>query len=339
MDISDAAWKEMADRERQFALLFSGHGAEHVPSWYCAESRMDPEPLVVGDREAWLSAQIETVQANMACALETASLYRPIVSLFNLWGTHYMDRLFGAEVSWRYGQFWSEPVAHGVSAIEPPDLPSSPLVRESLDLARRIKERTKGRFLIAMPDVGCPLNIAVNLFGERFLLAVAEDPKAAGRALAVIAEATRRLHEAFVAEVDQEVLRCHNAFWVYVPSDIAGLSLCASQLLSPAQYASLVLKADEDAAPPCYRGMVQHICGHSAHQIANLARSARVKGVQLNDAGTDDLPRYFQGLREDQVIYAVPNATMGVGRILELTRGRRLVLLAKLDRRIPLPLA
>ena len=49
------------------------------------------------------------------------------------------------------------------------------------------------------------------------------------------------------------------------------------------------------------------------------------------------LEAYFHGLRHDQVIYLYPTETMTVQRALEITGGRRLVLVADLPEPPPCP--
>ena len=253
--LSEATWQELADRELAFRRLFAGERIEHVPAWHFngGLNQIRPELLAVErDRNRWLQNQLRAVRANVEEALDSASLFYPIIEMFSLYGTHYMDVLFGAEVRWHEGQFWSEPVDYAVADIAAPVLNGSPLVRESVELAMWIKEKTDGRFLIAMPDVGCPLNIAINIFGEAFLLEMALDPNSARRALLLIGEATRRVCGLLIEAVGQETLRCHNAYYVYTPQDVAGLSICASQLVSPQHVRELIADADDACMPTVY---------------------------------------------------------------------------------------
>jgi hypothetical protein len=53
---------------------------------------------------------------------------------------------------------------------------------------------------------------------------------------------------------------------------------------------------------------------------------AELRAVQVNDRATEDLERYFQGLRPDQYLYVGPTESMPVARILEITGGERVVL-------------
>lgn len=329
---SESTWAELGARESAFQQLFNGEKLARAPSWHFNGDlkQIRPESLIVEkDRQQWLDNQLRAVEINVAEALDSASLFYPIIEMFSLYGTHYMDVLFGADVTWREEQFWSGTVDYPVADIVPPDLAGSDLIEQTLDLARWIKERTGGRFLISMPDVGCPLNIAINLFGERFLMELALAPANARRALDIIATATRRVYESLIEVVGQETVRAHNAYYVYTPHDYAGLSICATQLISAEHFRESVADADDAAVPDTYRGMIQHICGHSTQHIEELARRGRVKGVQLNDAGADDFEAYFRGLRADQVIYVAPTERMPIEAVLSISGGERTVILAR----------
>lgn len=325
----EATWRELWARESGFQKLFSGEKPDCVPCWHFNWDlkQIRPELLVVEkDRERWLDNQLRAVKANVEEALASSSLFYPIIEMFSLYGTHYMDILFGGEVRWKDGQFWSQEVDYSVSEIAPTDLSRSSLIEETVELAKWIKERTGGRFLIAMPDAGCPLNIAINLFGERFLMELALAPQNAKRALGIIADATRRVYEVLIEAVGQETLRCHNAYYVYTPHDYAGLSICATQLISAEHFSTCVADADDAAVPSVYKGMIQHICGRSAQHIGELSRRQRVKGVQV---GPEDFETYFKGLRADQVVYVDLTERMSLDEIMELSRGERTIVLGQ----------
>ena len=61
-----------------------------------------------------------------------------------------------------------------------------------------------------------------------------------------------------------------------------------------------------------------------------------LKAVQVNDRAAEDLQLYFDGLREDQILYLCPCKGMTVERAMEITGGKRLVINAHLNERVPL---
>ena len=51
-----------------------------------------------------------------------------------------------------------------------------------------------------------------------------------------------------------------------------------------------------------------------------------LRAIQINDDASRDLPHYFNGLRDDQIIYLNPCDGMTVEDALKITGGDRLVL-------------
>lgn len=326
---TEAQWKELDYRENQFAKVFAGEMPDYVPVWFYHEElgQMRPELLMVEkDRKAWLDNQLKAVKTNVEESLDGACLYYPLIEMASFYGTHYIDALFGNDVQWVENQFWSKEQTCEVGDLQMPDLTNSELLKETVGLACWIKNNSPENFVISMPDVGSPINVAVNLFGERFFLELAMNPDAAARVLMMIGEVTRRVYQELVDAVGQKTIRCHNAFYVYTPYDYAGLSLCATQMISPDNYSELVAAADDRSIPDCYKGMIQHICGSSNQHVAGMAARERIKGVQLNDNGADQFEDYFKALRGDQIFYLRPTDNMPIDKILSITKGERLLL-------------
>ena len=51
--------------------------------------------------------------------------------------------------------------------------------------------------------------------------------------------------------------------------------------------------------------------------------------LQLNDRATEDLARYLNELREDQLFYVNPCEATPIERIIGITGGRRVVIVAE----------
>jgi hypothetical protein len=56
-----------------------------------------------------------------------------------------------------------------------------------------------------------------------------------------------------------------------------------------------------------------------------------LKAIQVNDRAAGDLRAYYEGLREDQLIYLVPCKGMTIEKALAITGGKRLVVIAHVD--------
>ena len=58
---------------------------------------------------------------------------------------------------------------------------------------------------------------------------------------------------------------------------------------------------------------------------------ASLRSVQVNDRAAEDLEIYFAELREDQIVYVNPCDGMPVERIMQITGGQRVVVVADVD--------
>jgi hypothetical protein len=71
-----------------------------------------------------------------------------------------------------------------------------------------------------------------------------------------------------------------------------------------------------------------HLCGDHDHHIPVWREMGTLRAVQMNDRAAADLELYFTGLRTDQILYVDPCEQMPMERILSITGGKRLVLVA-----------
>jgi hypothetical protein len=99
----------------------------------------------------------------------------------------------------------------------------------------------------------------------------------------------------------------------WVPEGYALLPQCSTQLVSSKLYENAVRPADEIVAGG-YRGVIYHICGESTHLIPTLRDMDCVKGVELVGSPgpydpTLDYVKYFNGLRDDQLVYVMVGRT------------------------------
>jgi len=71
---------------------------------------------------------------------------------------------------------------------------------------------------------------------------------------------------------------------------------------------------------------MMHLCGTHAQHIPAFRVMKNLCSIQINDRAAEDLELYFNGLRSDQIIYVAPTPLLTLERILEITKGKRLVL-------------
>ena len=73
-----------------------------------------------------------------------------------------------------------------------------------------------------------------------------------------------------------------------------------------------------------------HLCGTHTQHLKTFREMKKLRSVQLNDRAAEDLELYLKGLREDQIIYVNPCPTMPAEKILEISGGKRIVLVGRL---------
>jgi hypothetical protein len=93
-------------------------------------------------------------------------------------------------------------------------------------------------------------------------------------------------------------------------------------------YRDFVAPLDDELLSMYPHGGMIHLCGAHTQHIPTWRAMKSLRAIQVNDRATEDLEVYFNKLRDDQVIYLNPCPAMTARRALEITGGRRLVLVA-----------
>ena len=126
--------------------------------------------------ELWLEHTLSDMAGRLDEAADPVN-FRPLCLELDCLGVHYVDALLGAEVRFHEGQVWNDPLPCRPGDLPAPDLSRSEVLRASLRLARLAVEATRGMLPIAIPVTSCPINVGLNLFGERLLEAMGRDRK------------------------------------------------------------------------------------------------------------------------------------------------------------------
>ena len=152
---------------------------------------VEVRPLVYTEPERWVEESLELMAQADECR---ENRFAPDLVAADLYSVHFIDRIFGANVYFKDGQWNAEYLKTPVGTLTFPDLDRS----ETWSLARR----AAGAFLaagvkaplFAMPTLSSALNILVNLYGEEGLVAMMEDEAAARHDLKIINDLIRTLH-------------------------------------------------------------------------------------------------------------------------------------------------
>jgi hypothetical protein len=75
-----------------------------------------------------------------------------------------------------------------------------------------------------------------------------------------------------------------------------------------------------------------HLCGSHLQHLPTWKSLSSFRAFQLNDRAAEDLAGYFHGLRDDQILYANIFPGMTFEHTLQITGGRRVVIVGNLER-------
>jgi len=275
--------------------------------------------------DEWTADCLSDMAAKQA-ALADEAVYAPAYFEVDPYGTHFIDAVFGAQVGFVEGQVWSAELPGDAGDLRPPDLATNPLLQGALRVAMCAAAAGGGRLLVSTPVLSCPINIGVNLFGQRLLVALLAAPAEARRALRVVTDVIIGCIRAFRGVIPAEVLRTTCTSSRYAPPGYGFIDGCAAQLVSAEAYRDFFAPLDEEILAEWPQGGMIHLCGACAQHIPTWQAMRSLRSVQLNDRATDDLELYVHGLRPDQILYVSPTATYPPARVVDVTRDRRLVM-------------
>jgi hypothetical protein len=262
------------------------------------------------DSVEWMEERLEWLadRAREILAEPDDLRFRPLSVTYNPREVHYIDHLLGAEVvdicpapeecNWQVN-YLKTPVGE----LRPIDLASHPVWQDTVRFTEALLACELPAVHVGMPTISSALNIAMNLYGQEFLIALMVETDAATRDLRVINDLLLEIHRWYVANVPADVLQPICAGDRYQPVGFGQLCACSAQLISAETYAEHILPLDAEILQ-CYpNGGMVHICGAHAHQIPNWRRMPEVRAIQFNYPATKDFHQYWTDLRDDQVLY------------------------------------
>ena len=281
------------------------------------------------DPEKWVAEAFDML-AEKTKSLRDNEVFRPVTVSPWPFGVHFIDTLFGADVfevnDGKENYWWSRELDIPVGQLQPPDLSSHRTWRLARRLAEAFLEARVEVPFLAHPTLSSPLNIAVNLYGERFLSALLTDPDAARHDLEVITEVIKELHQWYRTTVPFGQMQAVLPTGRITPPGFGQICGCSTQLLSPGLYRDVIAPKDAEIFSLHPQGGMIHLCGSHSALIPIWREMPSLRAIQVNDRAAEDLELYFRGLREDQILYVVPCAGMPIERAVQITGGRRMVL-------------
>lgn len=284
------------------------------------------EDAITDGWRGWLESALAALATHVERARDRR-VFRPLILCYNPHGVHYVDELFGADVFYLEGGGWQvHPLDTPVGQLERPDIDANPYWQTVRAVALSFLEAEVGNVTLSLPTIASPLNIAVNLFGQEFLLAMSVDPEAARHDLAVIHSVQCELHQWFLDHLPPDRFQCIVGSERHQPPGFGQLCGCTTHLVSGRMYAEVIAPLDAALLALYPHGGMIHLCGSHRQHITTWRDMPTLRSVQLNDRAAEDMEAYIRGLREDQIVYVYPCEGMPVARVLDITRGHRTVI-------------
>lgn len=309
--------------EKVFGGEYTGWNSQYVLGVDGVVSHIPYDPAVPA--KVRVEAALENAAQKYA-ALENEVYFRPLCVEYPPFGVHYIDKLLGAEVSFYAGQWYNKYLTTPIGSLKMPALEEDPLWQDSMRVAEAFMEADVALPLFGLPTIASALNIAVNLYGENILVAMLEEPEAAQQDLNTINAVLCNIHDWYRRNVPQQLLQPVISWARTQPPGHGQICGCSTHLLSPALYGEMVAPLDNALLEVYPRGGMIHLCGAHRQHIPVFRSMPALKAIQLNDDAARDLQYYFDGLREDQVIYLNPCEGMSTEDAVRITGGKRLVL-------------
>ena len=317
--------KYIQNRKKHMARLcdlFDGKPADRpfVLSGVSGVSSADP----YSEPEKWVQEAVDSLLIQTG-ALLSDKTFRPMVLEYSLYGVHFTDRLFGAEVFYSNGYWWSRKIRYPVGELPVPDLETNGTWILAKRLAKAMVDYGCEAPFICPQVLGAPFNQAFNLYKESLLTAFYDCPDKVRRDLSVITDTLCEMHKWYRANIPPEQFQPVVAGGRCQHEGFGQMCGCATQLISADIYNEFIADLDDKVLSLYPNGGMYHLCGSHTQHLDRWRKMERFRAFQLNDRAADDLEQYYNGLREDQIIYVNPTEAMTFGRIMEITGGRRIV--------------
>lgn len=278
--------------------------------------------------EMWVEESLGLL-AEQADRMADPDVFRPLAVEYGLYGVHYVDRIFGADVFLMPDGWNSRYLATPIGSLVRPDLDRNETFALSERAARAFVAADVRLPVFGLPTIASALNIAVNLYGEEALVAMYIDPEPLARDLATINDTLMDLHRRFRAILPPEILQPVVSWERTQPFECGQLCGCSTHLLSSELYESMVAPLDAALLGVYPRGGMIHLCGTHTQHIPAFRRMRTLNALQLHNRAAQDLSVYLDGLDPRQVIYVNTCEEMPYDEAVRLSQGRRVVLVGE----------
>ena len=310
--------QDLLDGEREGDVVIKG-----------VRGRAKDDALLFANPEQWVIESLENLAAQIDRCDNDNAFVPPCVEP-GLYGVHFVDSLFGANVYYDTGaqQWYNDYLTTDVGTLVYPNLEACEIWSIAQRSAKAFVAQEVALPLFGLPTVASVLNIAVNLYGQNILAAMLVEPEDAAHDLSIINDVLMALHRWYRSVIPAQQLQPVVSWQRTQPPEYGQICGCTTQLISASVYDEMIAMHDNALLGVYPNGGLLHLCGSHSHLIPSFAAMPNLRAIQINDRAAHDLELYFHGLREDQIIYIGECEGMPLKRVMEITGGRRLVVIA-----------
>ena len=331
--LNDEGLRQARDAQfRRLAQLFAGEHGEHVfvlmgvNGWSKTDLYTDPE--------GWVAGALEDL-ATKAEALRDRNVFRPLAISVLPFGVHLVNTFFGAR-AFEADDWWADYLTTPVGELVEPDVEAHPSFQIISRIALAFVNAGVSVPVFDAPCLSSPLNMAINLYGQEFLIAMLAEPEKARHDLRVIANTMKRLNLWYQKHIPFDQFQMALSCGRIQPPGHGQLCGCSCHLVSGEQYREFIAPLDSELLALHPGGGMLHLCGSHAQHIPTWKAMPALRAVQINNRAAEDIALYLEGLREDQIMYVNPCDTMPVSKIMDITGGHRTVIVADIKEPIPM---
>jgi len=230
------------------------------------------------------------------------------------YGNYFMPALFGCEMVFPPDQAPGFRALEGdfehMRRLEIPDFDTNPVIRKAFADAEVLKNRYGA--CSGSICMGSPLNVAVNIYGELFIMACALEPETAQHVLRVIAETCFKLHREVCARIAPADFPTENFGW--------GYGNCPAVMFSPKTYREVILPVDMWVRSQVTTFGLHH-CGVFDDYI-DVYKELRVDGFDIGGGSNYKLARQaFPGIPFSLIVNAPDVEGKSISEIDSLVGG------------------
>jgi len=160
---------------------------------------------------------------------------------------------------------------------------------------------------------------------------MALDPENASKDLVTINDLLCEVHRRCQKMIPMQQLQPVISWGRTQPPGYGQLCGCTTHLISGSCYEELIAPLDDKLLSVYPNGGMIHLCGVHTQHVEAFRKMKSLKAIQVNDRASDDLAIYYNGMRDDQMIYLNASEKMPVKKAMSITNGNRLVVVQDLS--------